>query len=195
MTAGTTSLFRLMLALAVVAISPSMQAADAAGNFAVKGPGTSLCSDFVSAAQAGDQRLGQYAGYVAGYISSYNEHRANTFDLLAWQNMETVMLMLLRRCDQLPQATFANAVTQLSHFYSEQLLSELPPTETFGDGDNAITLYTPVADEARKALENKGYSGKDLYQSLDQYRQDQNLPAMIDNKQTTLMQLFYTQQK
>jgi hypothetical protein len=170
----------------------TVSARDSDGLFAVKGVGTMECAAYLKSAAAGDEELAQYAGYLAGYISAYNEHQQDTFDLLPWQSMETLMLIMLRRCRQVPDASFAVAVTEMARFFDDHKLEKLAGRVTLGDGKSVVELYAPVAAEVRDALEKRGYPTDDLFASLQQFREDQQLPTAADNMQTVLLSLLYS---
>ena len=180
--------------LVVIALSASTTATagDANGKFAVKGVGALDCDAYIRAANAGDRELAQYSGYLAGYVSAYNEHRAETFDLLPWQSMETLMLIMLRRCRQVPDSLFAVAVSDMARHFDAGRLEELIDRIRYGDGDSAIELYEPVATAVLAALEERDYPTDDLYRSLQQYREDQDFPPATDNLQTAILTLLYT---
>ncbi len=174
------------------AASAPATAGDANGKFAVKGVGALDCAAYIRAAEAGDRELAQYSGYLAGYVSAYNEHRLNTFDLLPWQSMETLMLIMLRRCRQVPESSFAVAVSDMARYFDSGRLAELGDRIRYGDGDSAIELYEPVAAAVLAALEERDYPTDDLYRSLQQYREDQDFPPATDNLQTAILTLLYT---
>ena len=181
-----------LVVVTALATSAPATAGDANGNFAVKGVGALDCAAYIRAAEAGDRELAQYSGYLAGYVSAYNEHRSDTFDLLPWQSMETLMLIMLRRCRQVPETSFAVAVSDMARYFDTGRVEELGDRIRYGDGDSAIELYEPVAAAVLAALEERDYPTDDLYRSLQQYREDQDFPPATDNLQTAILTLLYT---
>jgi hypothetical protein len=150
------------------------------------------CAAYVRAASAGDHELAQYSGYLAGYVSAYNEHRSDTFDLLPWQSMETMMLLMLSRCRDVPETSFGVAVIDMAKFFERGKLGKLEERVQIGDEESAMEVYAPVAAEIRAALAERGYPVDDLNASLKKFRLDQNLPPATNNMQMLLMRLLYT---
>ena len=181
-----------MLALVAAATAAPASAHDSNGLFAVKGVGALKCAAYIRAAEAGNKELAQYSGYLAGYVSAYNEHQPETFDLLPWQSMETLMLIMLRRCRQLPDKSFGVAVTEMARFFEGHKLEKLAERVRLGDGKNTVELFEPVVADVRAALEKRGYATDDLYASLRQFRLDQDLPPAANNMQMALLRLLYT---
>ena len=188
-------LFVTLLAAVAVIVAPAAAARDDNGLFTVKGVGALDCAAYVRTAKAGGQGLAQYSGYLAGYVSAYNEHQPDTFDLLPWQSMETLMLLMLRRCQQTPDLSFGVAVTQMARYFEASKLARQSERLRLGDDKGAIELYAPVVADVRDALARRGYPIADLYASLEQFRIDQQLPAAIDNLQTALLRLLLTKAK
>ena len=181
-----------MLAVLAAAATVSASARDSDGLFAVKGVGALNCAAYTRAAEAGNQELAQYSGYLAGYVSAYNEHQPETFDLLPWQSMETLMLIMLRRCRQVPDASFGVAVTEMARYFDGHKLEKLAERIRLSGAEGSIELFEPVVADVRAALEQRGYATDDLYTSLQQFRRDQHLPPATDNMQTALLSLLYT---
>lgn len=181
----------LIATLTATMASPAT-AADTEGLFAVKGVGALNCAAYVRAAESGSNELAQYSGYLAGYVSAYNEHLADTFDLLPWQSMETLMLVMLRRCRDVPATSFGTAVTGMARFFDDHKLERLERRVRIGAGENAFEVHESVAADLRAALERHGYPVDDLYASLQQYRRDRKLPPSADDIQTALLSVLYT---
>lgn len=182
----------VVAAMLLLAAARPPLAADANGLFSIKGVGTLRCDAYVKAAETGSSELPLYAGYVAGWVSSYNENQPDTFDLLPWQDMQTVMLLMLKRCQQYPSITFGATMTQFARFFDDRKLESLPERITLGDGEESLVLFAPVVDDVRVALAKRGYATEDLYASLRKFQRDQQLPAAADNIQTTLLRLLYS---
>jgi hypothetical protein len=140
-----------------LALAGAVDAKDVRGLFTVKGVGVLDCAAYIEAAEAGDEQLGQFAGYVTGYVSAYNEHVAQTYDLLPWQHMDTVMIVILQRCQKDPTRNFGLAVSEVATFFSDGRLKGIAGRETVGEGEAAVEMYGPVLRSLKEALVARGY--------------------------------------
>jgi hypothetical protein len=185
---------RTFIAILAAFAASEVCAKDQNGMFAVKGVGVLDCQAYIDAAAEVDRELAQYAGYITGYVSAVNEVQADTFDLLPWQHVDTVMLLMLQRCRQAPQMNFGAAVSQLVKNFDEYKMTRLAGRVRVGTGDDDTELYQPVVAEVRAALLRWGYPTQDLSASLKQFQLDQKLTGEGPFGQRTLLKLLYSQQ-
>lgn len=182
---------KLLLLVFIVSIGFNSLAKDSEGAFAIKGTGALSCSDFIKAASEDAPILQQYAGYVSGYISAYNELTDNTFDILPWQQLDTVMLLMLQGCRQTPKSTVAGAVSRIAQYFSANAVPKnTEKVEIKGDGQ-PVYLYPIVIKQIQTALVEQGYEGKDLWRSMSQFQQDRRLKGRHPFEQMILMKLLY----
>jgi hypothetical protein len=164
-------------------------AKDPSGNFTVKGVGVFDCNAYLVAAKSDGQELAQYAGYLTGYVSAYNEHVPDTFELLPWQTVETLMKLMLRRCAQRPEANFGTTVTEMAHYFQRHKLTHL--SEQVQIGESPLKVYPPVLKDIEKALERRGYATGDVAASLAKFQRDENLPPSDEIDQLTFLLLLH----
>jgi len=182
------------LAILAGCATSTVCAKDQNGMFAVKGVGVLNCEAYIEAAEAVDRELAQYAGYLTGYMSAFNEVQPNTFDLLPWQHVDTVMLLMLQRCRRAPQMNFGSAVSEMARYFEQHKLTSLAARIRVGSGDNGTELYEPVVAEIKAALLRWGYPTLDLNASLEQFQRDQDLTGEDAFGQRTLLRLLYGQE-
>ena len=181
-----------MALLAALTLSTSF-AADSNGAFVVKGVGTQSCADFIAVAKQGGPELSQYLGFVNGYTSAFNELREDTFDIWRWQTTDTILLLLLQRCDRQPEINFGAALTTLTRYFAESRIKTNAPGKLVGSKEQGFYLYEPVYAELEAALKNEGYDTGDLYAALMQYKADNQLPTTSNLHQMLLLRLFSRQ--
>ncbi len=184
---------RIFLAILAGCAASVVCAKDQNGMFAVKGVGVLDCESFIVAAEEGTRELAQYAGYLTGYVSAFNEVHPDTFDLLPWQHVDTLMLLMLQRCRRDPQMNFGSAVSGMARFFDQYKLSSVADRIRVGPGDDGIELYEPVVAEIKAALVRWGYPTQDLNASLKQFQRDQKLTGEDAFGQRTLLKLLYGQ--
>ncbi|MCZ6640297.1 MAG: hypothetical protein O7F71_01865 [Gammaproteobacteria bacterium] len=183
------------IAILIGCAASAVCAKDQNGMFAVKGVGVLKCEAFIDAAEEGDRELAQYAGYLTGYVSAFNEVRPNTFDLLPWQHVDTVMLLMLQRCRRSPQMNFGSAVSGMARYFDQRKLTSLADRIPVGTGENGTELYEPVVAEIKAALVRWGYPTVELTASLKQFQADQKLSGEDAFGQRTLLKLLYGQKE
>ena len=175
--------------LTLAAAAPSF-ALDESGSFVVKGVGTQSCADFVEVAQRGSRELSQYLGFVNGYTSAFNELRENTFDVWRWQTTDTILLLLLRRCEQQPEINFGAALATLTRYLSQNKIEAKVAVKRVGNAEQGFFLYEPVYAELEAALQKAGYDTSDLYAALMKYRDNNQLPNATNLHQMLLLRIF-----
>ncbi len=184
----------LSILFAVAVVLPSF-AADQNGSFVVKGVGTQTCADFVETAKQGSRELSQYLGFINGYTSAFNEMNDKTFDVWRWQTTDTILLLLLRRCDRQPEINFGAALATLTRYFFESRIESNVPVKRVGNEDKGFFLYEPVYAELEALLQKEGYDTKDLYAALMQYKADNQLPTAKNLHQMLLLRLFSQQNR
>ena len=148
---------RLCLIVGSMLCLPIAQAADSQGNFAVKGVANVSCKDYAASAAQGGPELSQYLGHVNGYVSAYNALSVNTFDVLSWQSVDTILLLLLSRCDKHPEVKFGAMLTTLLGYLHEHRVQAVASRVALGPKENSLYLYEPVFKELTQRLQAAGY--------------------------------------
>ena len=164
---------------------------DSEGNIAIKGVGTLPCSSFIESAAKDSPELQQYAGYLAGYVSAYNELNAGTFDLLPWQRLDTLMLLVLQRCQQVPQSKVAGVVSQMAQYFAKDKLNEIQEKVEIKGPLQSIFLYPSVKQQVINSLKEKGYQTTNLWKAMQQYKQDNKMDGDHPFEQLILLKLLY----
>lgn len=171
--------------------SIQVNAKDPQGSFAVKGVGTFSCEQFITDTGSDQAKLTLYAGYLTGYISAYNELKSQTFDVLPWQQIDTVMLLLFQQCKQNPHLNVAGAISQITQFFDENKLTQAQQPVEIKRGDISLLFYPQVLEQIKTALREKGYESIDIWQAMNQFKQDNLLQGKHPFEQLVLMKLLY----
>ncbi len=151
---GGASFAVLSLCLAVPAPAP---AADAAGRFAVDGPGAASCADFLRARDAGGAALAGFAGWAAGFISAVNVFTPDTYDVTPWQTVELVTAMLAAHCARATDQPFVEATGALVGALTADRLTTLSPIVQARKGGTSVVLYAAILDDVRARLNRAGH--------------------------------------
>lgn len=175
----------------MLCISGFAHAKDLNGSFVVKGVGTLSCKELIIAARKDAPVLQQYAGYLSGYISAYNELSDETFDVLPWQHLDTVMLLLLENCKQKPESTVGGAVSRVTQFFkANKQVIKAEKTEVKGP-QQSVFLYPTVVEQITNALQQKGYDTTNLWRAMAKYQQDKALLGATPFEQLIVIKLLY----
>jgi hypothetical protein len=110
-----------LLALMIAATTTGAHAADATGNFAVRGAASASCSAFLAAVDGEDQALRAEAVrtltiWLGGYLTHANRVSENTFDIVPLASDQDVLAVVSESCRQAPDqpvAIVAHAVMEL----------------------------------------------------------------------------------
>ncbi|MDF2178071.1 hypothetical protein P2G88_07375 [Aliiglaciecola sp. CAU 1673] len=186
------SKFRSVTLMALLIFTCLAQAKDDDGAFALKGIGTATCNRYIDAAANEKPELLQIAGYVTGYISAYNELSEDTFDLLPWQQMDTLMLLMLQQCRQNPQLTIGMAVSQLARYFSATKLAQQSAMQEITSGGSTFYLYPQVLEQLTKALRERGYASGDLVADLNRFKQENQIKGEHPFAQLVILKLLYS---
>ncbi len=106
--ASLAAFFQLCTAL----LSPApVNAADAAGNYAVWGIGQASCNQFVNAVEGGD--FGKFGHYLAGYLTAVNTVKAGVYRIGESVSTENSLAALKAHCADHRMDSFERAIQAL----------------------------------------------------------------------------------
>ncbi len=179
--------FHSVVVLILIGVLQPAAGKDAKGNFTVKGVGVLDCNTYIKSVADGGQAVAQHAGYLTGYVSAYNEHTPETFDVLPWQTLETLMELVLRRCKHLPDANFGATVAEMIRFFEAQKLTAMSAQVPVGE----ILTYPAVLVAIKASLAAHGYSTEDVAASMLKFQGEQGLSIDSGISQRGLLRLLY----
>jgi len=188
----------LSLALLALVAGPA-RAADTAGRFSVKGVGTATCQTYLDTAHNKDRELLLFAGYLGGYVTAYNQLSGDTFDILPWQTVETLLGLLDNYCRKHPEANYAAAVSQLMVVLKADRLPAASETVDARTETGAVTLYRETLQRTQQRLGELGDPtavvsdtfDEPTRQALIRYQHDHELPETGLPDQRTLFRLLF----
>jgi hypothetical protein len=121
-----------IMLLAFLAIPPGSGAADKDGKYAVRGVGSSKCSQLTSAIDSKDQNIRKdavllYASWLNGYLSYINRIEKETYDIIPLADSTHLLAVIVGQCrsnaDALVESISAQTVGALS---KARITSESP---------------------------------------------------------------------
>ena len=168
-------------------------AADANGQFVIEGPGRLPCEAFI-APDVTDQVRRDVASWMAGYMTAQHYLLASTFDLTPWQSPSTVGALLAQFCRANPDKVVGDGALELVRFLIPNRLQQQTEVVSIPNGSDVTILYLTVVQEARRALQELGYSAgessEELAESVRAFQTDKGLAVSGSLDQPTLLRLF-----
>jgi peptidoglycan hydrolase-like protein with peptidoglycan-binding domain len=190
------------LGCALLSIVLPAAAGDGTGRFAVKGVGTATCESYVEALKQGGQRAYMFGGWVYGFLTAENRHRQQTFDISAWEDLETLTGYLSHYCEQHPREAFAQGVISMVEAMQDGRLRESSPPVQIDVAGTRIVLYQEALRRAQQALNDAGHDAgaadgrytESTHKALQAFQAAQGLPATGLPDQATLHRLLRARQ-
>jgi len=191
----------ILLASTVLALGAISGARGAPGQFAVKGAGTTPCSQYVTALDENAEAFSVYAGWLAGYITGLNQQRSDTFDLAGWRSVPSILFAIRNYCqhESVKDIPFHRAAGQVVALIEEDgLAHHSPRLELRRPDGETVSVYAATLKRVKSRLSELGYYDGPADQSYTQavaealrsYQQDQDLPDSGVPTQQTLLSLF-----
>jgi len=176
---------RILCAAVIMGFSMSSVALDKNGKFAIKGIGNASCEKFVEVAGSDDPEKFLFAGWLNGYITAHNQHLKDNFDIISWENIETLGTYVRSHCAKNPTLSFFQATTQLLNEMYESRIVEFVGAENLASGKQALKTYRQVIQRVQKRLKDDGlYTGAtdgvmtdSLQQAVNEFRVKNDLPS------------------
>ena len=130
------------LALAFAAcLSPTTQAADDSGNYAIWGAGARSCNQFAGSVDDDDTRA-SFRDFLMGYLTAYNTIAEDTYNALGPLDLDQALAWLDGYCAEHRMDSFERAVTQLV-VGQHPARARVPPGQGSGWGRSSGGGHTP----------------------------------------------------
>jgi hypothetical protein len=190
---------RALLACALLALAPgAAAAADASGEFAVRGAGSAPCAKFTKDKATGSRDFYVFAGWLDGYLTAANQMREATYDVAPWQTTELLLRLLGDYCAERPQVAFSLAARRLTEALDGQKLAEASELKRVEHKGRFTLIYADVMKRAQQRLKELGlYSGaadgefgQQTREAIERFQSDRRFEATGLPDQRTLAVLL-----
>jgi Putative peptidoglycan binding domain len=204
MEALRTGLLAGLTLLGVLALSAltSAQAADRAGNYAVKGFGQANCVDLSRiAASSKPQELAPFLQWLAGYLTAANAYEKDTYDLLSWQSDGVIAASLIGYCRANPKVAVGVAAAKMVQSLRATRVVASGAFQTLTLNGQQIRFYDETVVRMKRLLAAKaGYNGPmdralntpALREALLRFQATRKIPQTGLPDEATLVSLFGT---
>lgn len=137
-------------------------AADAAGNFAVRGVGGQTCGQFVELVGATDPQTKRdavlvYESWLSGYLSRTNRGTPDTFDASPIVNSRDMLTLLLRQCQRQPEALVETMAAGVIDALLPAGLSTQSELITVSDGERSRSYRQATVVRVQERLIELGH--------------------------------------
>ncbi len=166
--------------------------------YMVKGAGNGSCENFVSERRDRTDTYKIYGGWIAGYLTGYNRYTEDTFDIVPWQGIDLLAVLLDNFCRKNPEVRFINAVDAMIASLLPTRLRNPSETLEIRSKDRSFYVLQSVLKMIQERLEKKGYYqdnidgvwGENTKEALEAFQKENGLPTSGVPDQHTLFVLF-----
>lgn len=131
-------------------------AADSANRFAMKGAGFLPCQVLVSEREKGSDIYYLIGGWVEGYISAYNKLTPDTYDVLAFESLEMLLVVMNNHCMSNPNDRLYGVLdAMVARIAADRIRDESPRIEIV-DGERKSHLYRETIRRVQAELKEIG---------------------------------------
>lgn len=199
----TAALRRTVATLLLAGASSSAWAADAEGNFAVRGLGVHECEVYLEAVAAGGDRAAGFVAWIDGYLTAHNRQREATFDAVFLTDSNEVATLVASACRQARDARLENILARLLETLRPTRVREQSGTTEVWHNERRIVLHRETMRRAQRHLAERGlYDGEidaafgpDMSRALRGFQRNAGLPPTGVPDSDTLLRLFLSNQE
>jgi hypothetical protein len=182
----------------VLSVPAGAVAADARGDFAVKGSGFETCSMYLSSKEEGGPLYLIFRAWMNGYLTGHNANARDTYDISPIYDVDVLAEIIANLCKSKPEARFVGAIASLVQELDKTKLAEKSPPVTMSNNGAEVTLPKEVLRWVQTRLKEKGYytGGVDgLYgagtrRALERFQASADLAKSGLPDDLTLLRLF-----
>jgi hypothetical protein len=136
-------------------------ATDDAGKFAMKGAGLLPCQLYVDEREKRSNIYYLIGGWIEGYLSAYNRFAEDTYDVLSFESLELLLVVIDKHCRSHPKdrlhAVLGSIIGQTA---PDRIRNESPPVEVV-EGERRTALYRETIRRVQAELAKLGlYHGE-----------------------------------
>lgn len=130
-------------------------AADAEGQFAVRGAGLMTCEIYTHERAAGSPAYLVSAAWVDGYITATNQHLAATYDVMPFESTELLAEVIDRHCAEHPSHRVFPVIQSLvAKLFRDRLQTRSDKVDV-AQGERQVSLYVDIVERMQSRLRDQ----------------------------------------
>lgn len=146
---------RLLLCALLINAQAAL-AADASGNFAMKGAGFLPCKVYVAEREKKSRVYYMIGGWVEGFLSAHNKYSFDTYDVLSFESLELVLSVMQNHCQSNPADRLYAVLNSIVLKITPDRLEKESPRVEFKVGDRTGVLYRETIRRMQAELTRLG---------------------------------------
>lgn len=188
-----------MVTLFATTVPQLGHAANKDGNYAIRGMGSFICSEFLETLEADESTRNSYSEWISGYISAMNRTELETFDVSFVPSNTAITGLVGRICSTRPDVRVETALASLLNLMSTAKIDEESDLVRTSLGESSVMIRQSVLDQLLVILVDAEYlnvaRGFDntVRDALLDYQQDHDLPLTGLPDSNTLISAFAPQ--
>lgn len=145
-----------LLLCALLLIPAVAPAADSDNRFAMKGAGFLPCQVLVTEREKRSNAYYMIGGWIEGYTSAYNKLNPDTYDVLAFESLEMLLVVMDQHCASNPNdRLYAVLDSMIAKIAAERIREESPRIEVVA-GERKAHLYRETIRRVQAELKKRG---------------------------------------
>lgn len=170
-----------LVTLGWLLLSQPSAAADAEGQYAVRGAGLVSCAVYERERKARSPVYHVIAGWIDGYITGSNQHAPDTYDMTSFESAEMIAAVISENCQHHPETPVFAVLNSLVKQLADDRLRHPSKKVEVKSGTRSVLLYETVLKRLQEHL-----AGANFYQGPMDGRFDENMQAALRAYQSSI---------
>lgn len=132
-------------------------AADASGNFAVRGAGLIDCATFLQEKEQQTEAYVMIGGWIDGYLTAFNQVNERTYDITPFQSTEMLVTIIDNHCRNFGDHRLFTVLTSIADQLQEDRLNQRSELITIRVDDKDTRLYKETIRRMQLKLQEDGH--------------------------------------
>jgi len=190
---------RLVLLGLLAALTQTAGAADAKGQYGVRGAALVPCSIYERERATESELYRMIASWMDGYITAISQHVPDTYDAASFESTELITALVSESCKKNPQTSVFVVVNSLMELIAVNRLQKKSQKIDIAIGEYNVLLYKEVVRRIKEKLLEAGYYNGEVNEMFDAdaekamqaYQESIEFEPTGFPDQLTLYRLFY----
>ncbi|MCP5407461.1 MAG: peptidoglycan-binding protein [Chromatiaceae bacterium] len=132
------------------------QAADANGEFVVKGAGLLPCNVYTAEREKRSNIYYLIGGWLEGFLSAHNKYAADTYDVVSFEGLELLLAIIDNHCRANPQDRLFPVVNTIVAKLNEDRIRSKSAGIELAEGERKTVLYRETIQRIQEKLKQLG---------------------------------------